>query len=320
MATPRQSGDDRGTPAICRRLRALREEFFGTRGRSQFARELGIGPSTYAHYETDRVPSAPLLLQASRITRTSLVWLISGDGPRAAADADVDRDSKVLEQIRQLLTERPELEKPLSRFVAGLSVQSATGSHSQAAAADHRRGLIPVLGSTAAGPARYWEELPTIAEGPAIDRRLETLLEHVRPRDHRDAETVTRIAAHEIGTGRVALVQYSTPDERGILEFLDAPGVKARHPAAVAWRIDGDSMSPRYSDGDFVLTSSDAPAVENQPCVARQRGQIGVNCKLFRRDGQDVLLIPINEQHPVQRVRATSLLWAWRVIGSVRIG
>jgi hypothetical protein len=54
--------------------------------------------------------------------------------------------------------------------------------------------------------------------------------------------------------------------------------------------------------------------------VARQTGQIGVNCKLYRAEGDDILLIPINEAYEMQRVPKVSINWAWRVLASVRLG
>lgn len=308
-------------PPICGRLKALRLEHFGERGQSRFARELGVGPSTYAHYETDRIPPAPLLLRACEATGASLTWLIAGVGsPRSDRRAGLDStQAGVLDQLEQLLIEHPELSGSVAVFVDALRSRISTEAALAVEPAVERRGLIPVVGSTAAGTARYWEELPDLNEGPGVDAQLELLLSGVMVSSQAKSDS-TSVEATPSQSERVALVQFATPDARGVLEFIDARGIKARFPRAVAWRIDGDSMSPRYRDGDLVITSPDAPAVEHQPCVARQRGQIGVNCKLFRREGDGVLLIPINEQHPVQRVPAGELQWAWRVVSSVRIG
>src|SRR5262249_25130369 len=87
----------------------------------------------------------------------------------------------------------------------------------------------------------------------------------------------------------------------------------------IAWRIDGSSMAPRYRDGDFVIVSPHLPAADGYPCVAHQRGQIGVNCKIFKREGADVVLIPINESSSLQRFNAGELVWAHRVLLSVRL-
>ena len=113
------------------------------------------------------------------------------------------------------------------------------------------------------------------------------------------------------------VIQLGSSDQ-GPLEFLVGSELKSRYPRAIAWRIDGDSMEPRYFHGDLVVTSDDVPPVEGQPCVVHQRGQIGVNCKVFHREGDTVLLIPINQRVEVQRVPIEEIVMASRVLFVVR--
>jgi SOS-response transcriptional repressor LexA len=47
-------------------------------------------------------------------------------------------------------------------------------------------------------------------------------------------------------------------------------------------------------------------------------GQIGVTCKLFRREGDTVHLVPINEQLSPQSFASDQLVWALRVFVRVR--
>lgn len=266
---------------ICQRLREVRIKHFGDRGRSKLCRMLGIQPSTYSLYEVHRAPPAELLVRVAQITGVSLEWLLSGQGMVTPVDSTTTR--KVPRR------------KPM-----------ATSGHA---------GWIPIVGSTAAGKARFWEELPSTHGGPEADARLERILEEYV------TQTELDMGATTIGfrASAVSLVQLSTPDERGFLEFLNAPDVRRKHPTAVAWRIDGESMSPRYRDGDLVVTSDKYPAVAGHPCVARQAGQIGVNCKIYQEADRDILLIPINEASAVQRFPRKQLMWAWRVLFSVRL-
>lgn len=297
------------------RLVIIRREFFGERGRSQFARELGIPLTSYIHYETDRTPPADVLVAAAQLTGTSLEWLLCGTGPqRHSSDEPV---AQLLNRLGEILHSAPELFSAVEDYVRLLDQKLPRSPvlpfHTSSASVS---SLIPVIGSTAAGLARFWEEVEADVGGQDADARLEQLLARQGQQTAGQGETMALPA----GTSEtVALVQYSQPDEQGILEFLDAVGLKARHPDAVAWRIDGDSMSPRYCDGDFVITSPQFPAVDMQPCVARQRGQIGVNCKLFHIRGETVLLIPINETSKIQHLAREQLLWAWRVLASVRL-
>ncbi len=268
--------------SICDRLRNVRVRHYGERGRSMLCRELGIAPSTYSLYEVSRVPPVDLLVRVAELTGVRIEWLLQGSGEPYPAD----RTSHV-----------PEAASSIS------------------AVAD----WIPIVGCTAAGTARYWEELTSSSGGAEADSLLEKKLADYVSRAGNRSNTPASLSS-TIGLDRaVSLVQFSTPDDHGFLEFLSASGVKSKYPRAVAWRIDGESMTPRYLDGDFVVTSLDHPAVPGHPCVARQKGQIGVNCKIYQVIDGNVLLIPINESCPTQRFSASKLMWAQRVLCSVRL-
>lgn len=277
-------------PQICQRLRTVRVRVYGDRGRSKLCRDLGIQPSTYALYEVDRVPPVELLVKVATLTGVRLEWLLTGKGN---------------ESIQEPVPEPAATDRP----------SRTSHKRPKPRVAD----WIPVVGSTAAGPARYWEELPATHGGPEADARLETILAEYADQISQDRQRLGDLSPAPDDGQTVSLVQFSTPDESGFLEFLNAPSVKRRYPRAVAWRIDGESMSPRYLDGDLVFTSADHPAAVGHPCVARQAGQIGVNCKLYQVESRDVLLIPINERSAIQRVPASQIQWAYRVLCSVRL-
>jgi transcriptional regulator with XRE-family HTH domain len=306
------------TPAVCQRMAEIRREHYGPRGRSRFARDLGLTPSTYGHYETDRLPPVDVLLKAARLTHTRLEWLISGAGERREA-GDSPRSSHaeaILDRLRVLLRDRPDLIPQVESYLVALEQfrrreQPAPRFSARPAADD----LVPVVGSTSAGTARFWRELPESRDGPLADARMEELLALCTGPT---AEAPARFGPG-VMTGPVSLVQLSRPDDRGLLEFVNAPQLKSRFRNCVAWRIDGASMEPRFLDGDLVVASPDAPAESGHPCIARQRGQLGVNCKVYQREGDEVLLIPVNEAYPVQRVPAEEIVWAWRVVASVRL-
>lgn len=299
----------------------IREQCYGSRGKSRFARDLGIGPSTYDRYERDRVPAADLLVRAARITGCRIEWLLTGAGPTAEPPAaDPPSIAAVVGRVRALLHRRPQLIGPLENFLDVLA-ESADRVDSPAAEIHHVEepadGLVPIIGSTAAGIARFWEELETATIGPQADARLEQILADY---EHQSVTSSGALrAADSKKPQSVSLVQHSRPGAGGFLEFLSGTRIRDQHPQAVAWRIDGDSMSPRYEDGDFVITSAAEPAVPGHPCVARQRGQIGVNCKLFQRHGDEIFLVPVNEKYPPQRFPAEQLQWAHRVLYSVRL-
>lgn len=306
---------------ISARLKDVRISTYGERGRSGFSRDLGIPVTSYLHYETDRLPPVDLIVKVAELTETSLIWLLTGQGPRTAPAPSKGQSQhlQVVADFEALLTDHPHLIPSAEEFVQLLTRMSQVERPALSPKSNplNLDALIPVIGSTAAGVARFWDELDLNSGGEEADSRLEKVLqEHTQREQTLKAEETS---AHGAGTNPIALIQLSRPDERGFLEFLSAAEIKAKYPGAVAWRIDGDSMFPRYRDGDFVITNSTEPAIEMHPCVARQRGQIGVNCKLFQCDGDEVSLIPVNESSPVQRFHRSQLMWAWRVLASVRL-
>ncbi|MFV0445890.1 MAG: S24 family peptidase [Planctomycetaceae bacterium] len=300
----------------------LRTLHYGLRGKAKFAQALGIRRSSYAHYEIDRVPPAEILLRAARVTRTRLEWLISGEGEASepVSSPTSQYADRLAARLRTILHAHPELIPQGEVFLGLLSQlhETVTGPAQRATQMLERPGLdhlVPIVGSTSAGTARYWHELPDSTDGPVADAQLESRIAQCTEPTVETAAQFGQTTAE----GVVSLVQLSEPDQRGVIEFLAAPEFKAAHPRCVAWRIDGDSMAPRYCDGDFVLTSPLAPAENGYACVARQAGQLGVNCKLFRQVEDTVWLIPVNANHPTQVLPRAEIVWAWRVLASVRV-
>lgn len=377
------------TVTICERLRRLRTDLFGERGKSKMARELGIRPSTYDRYERDRVPPADLLVKIAEVANVTLEWLVTGEGPRRPPQL-LDRDSHELaRQFEEAITIDPSLRpvaraflswledrrmrpdstpptfeppgsiastsstgtvtsqppiggsprEPSSRSDSGdaaagdsddsearqsgghLSPLSAPQSTSQGASRStpaetlDASQLIPIIGRTSAGVARYWRDL-TITSTRELDQAIGRLLD----RAANPAQLIPRPIEAEASTHSASAAQLLQIVDRdaGPLELLSVPELKGRFPRAVAWQIDGDSMEPRYFHGDIVVTSSDEPAVEGQPCVVRQVGQVGMSCKVFHRDGDEIVLIPINPRVEVQRVPRQSVQSAHRVLFVVR--
>ncbi|MEZ6067539.1 MAG: S24 family peptidase [Planctomycetaceae bacterium] len=306
--------------AICDRLAELRELHFGHRGRARFARELGISPTTYALYEQDRVPPAELLWRAAELTGTRLEWLVAGIGPREATIASKTEPlaTDLAEQLHDLLTRRPDLWPLAERMLEQLRQAERDGGgrlpDSPVLAHQRRSELIPLVGSTSAGRAHFWSELDEAGDGLLADARLEPMLQRCLDRP---AEAASQVTSSD--GSQVSLVQWSRPDDNGILEFLAAGAIRERYPRCVAWRIDGQSMFPVMPTGTWSSHHPMRPADDGHPCVIRQRGQLGVSCKLLRREGDDYVLIPVNEQYPVQRIPTREVEWAWRVVASVRL-
>ena len=304
-------------PDICRRIAQIRLELTGQRGKSSFCKMLGISPSTYEYYESSRVPPAEVLVKIADTAGVDLRWLLTGESHPAAR---VPADHPALQRAAKMLADHPDAAAPLAAFLDILAASLKFPPKSPPTEAPAvtpvppagKDTWIPVLGRSAAGVAAFWAS-PEDARGVT---KLEQIVErHARKARH--AAPAAAALADEPAQP-VQIVTLNKPDADDVVEFIAAGILRARWPDAFALRIDGDSMSPDIRHGDLVILSPSAPAAEGKPAVAQLADQIGVTCKLFRREGETVHLVPVNEQYAPQRFPASRLAWALRVLARVR--
>jgi len=326
-------------PEICRRIAQVRLEVSGPRGKSAFAKKLGLSPSTYDYYESTRIPPADVLMKIADVADLDLNWLLTGHfGPDAVA-----ADHPVLQRAAAMLADRPNAAAPLAAFVdiLGASLRfpaksAAQGGRDNRAAENAEPGepeidaraplrmveyegaagpaasWIPVLGRSAAGVPHFWADSD---EAAGVTTLGELIARHARgtPRRVRSAT-----AATEDQEAAVQIITVTEPDGPEVVSFVAAAGIKAHHADAFALRIDGDSMAPDIRHGDLVVLSPSVEAADGRPAVVQLAGQIGVTCKLFRREGETVHLVPIAEHLAPQTFGAEQFSWALRVLARVR--
>ena len=314
--------------SICARIVALRTDFSGPRGRADFARTLDLSPSTYNYYENSRVPPVDVLIRIAEITGARLEWLILGEEPRYGPAEKSGQNSPIgpiQAEVADLLGASPNLAPTLRAFlctlrdVAEMKQAVARVPSLQAKVALKPRELVPIIGYTAASPVHFWEELDREPVASDIYQKIEQFVSGREVSQRISAEVAESEDAEALESGTVALVQLSAPDDRGVVEFLDAPAIRSRHPDALAWRIDGDSMSPRFQHGDLVVARTGVPARNDHPCIARLQGQIGVVCKVYEEQNGRVRLVSVNEAFPTQEFPREQLDWALEVLWSVRV-
>ncbi|MEE9294501.1 MAG: LexA family transcriptional regulator [Phycisphaerae bacterium] len=317
------------TPAVelTDRIREVRISAFGERGRAQFARALGVSPSTYNYYERGRVPPMPLLLKISEVGGVDLPWLLTGQFPEGRSGGGLSAEhARILARMSVVLPRRAEAAAALNAVIDLLESQpqapagtaEAPGRESPRRATPGSSSRIPVLGRTAAGVPQFWRRsqpsfdlLRSAIVGATAcgDARAATLAEP-------DEEASADLDEH------VHVVQLAKPVKVGelhITDFVDAPMLRDRWADAFALRIDGDSMYPSLSHGDLVILSPREPARPGRAAVVQLRNQIGVTCKLFYTDKTHVRLIPINERFEATRHALKELAWALAVLYRVRI-
>jgi len=319
---PESTGAD-----ICKRIGEVRTELTGPRGRATFAQMLGIPSSTYQNYEVSRVPPAPVLVRIADVAGVDLRWLLTG---RSEGQTKIPAGHPVLQRAANMLARCGDAAKPLEAFLdileASLSLPAKAAAQTAGPQRQSRpaeapqgpgeaaRGWIPVLGRTAAGVPHFWSA-DADAQGTKM---LQELIERHARRADRSSAPASAAIEQQARDCAVQIITLPAPAEGEAAEFIAASSIKARHGDAFALRIDGDSMSPEIRHGDLVVLSPSAPAADGKCAVVQLARQIGVTCKLYRREGQNAHLIPVNEAYSPQTHPAGKVVWALRVLARVR--
>jgi len=384
---------------VCGRIAQVRTEVAGPRGKSSFAKQLGISPSTYDYYESTRIPPATVLVRIADVAGVDLRWLLTGRGGSSPAGAG----HPVVRRAAELLDGCPSAAQPLAAFLellegtmafpagaagehtgqtkdaerpdfakvspakqaarpaegaaaiadggqppgkqaardkkaegqvqsglaaprsAGGAIPAGTTGNGRDVSADMESGetgaealqqegaWIPILGRTAAGLPQFWADAESAEE-------VLTLRQIVARRADRSAARVSAAQTAELGgpTEAGAIVTLPDPQGEDVSEFVVAGALRDRFADAFALRVDGSSMAPDIRHGDLVILSPSAPAVDGRPAVVQLTGQIGVTCKLYRREAQTVHLVPLEESLSPVSVPAEQVTWALRVLARVR--
>lgn len=135
---------------VCRRVAQVRREYAGARGKSRFARELGIPASTYDYYEADRTPPAEVLVEISRVADVDLRWLLTGEVGSA-----VVADHPVLQRAARLIGRNSDAIEPLAAFLDILEGTLVFPDKPSSVA--EQGGLAVVRGGEGAGEAERAE-------------------------------------------------------------------------------------------------------------------------------------------------------------------
>ncbi len=306
---------------IIERVKFLRNQYAGPRGKSKFAHALGISASTYSYYENDRIPPIEVLLKICQVTGADLQWLITGE--KAEKKFPSGPNTALMQKIDELLEQNPDLAQTVSAFVELLDEKKAFDKPKTPKAVTRdaaRPAWIPVLGRTAAGMLHFWDT-EILPDSQTIVTKLEQLV-----KKHTESEIVdstngtVSIDLHVkpllagLKQHHANLIQVGGEHAQDIVEFVQCEEIFQLFPDSFALQVDGDSMSPRINDGDIVILSPSVPAAQGHAAVARLANQIGVTCKLIRTTDSDIHLIPINERYETKVVPRKDLLRALAVL------
>lgn len=311
----RNTGQKTSQKEISSRIAQVRVEVAGPRGKSSFAKSLDLSPSTYDYYESTRMPPADVLVRIAEVAEVDLNWLLTGQ----SGDREIPVNHPVLRRAAAMLAEKPDAAAPLAAFVELLAASlqfpsnddSPETTPAEAPIADPKASWIPILGRSAAGLPQFWSDQDH-ATG------VTTLDDLIRRSESNPVRQVSRATvATETDQSIVELITLNEPDQADVVSFVAAESIKSTYSDAFALRIDGDSMHPDIRHGDLVILSPSAGAVDGKPAVVQLAGQIGVTCKLFRRDRGAIHLVPINAELTPQTYDDKDLVWAFRVLARV---
>lgn len=83
MSTRKPSTDVKQVKrTLSERLAEIRSEKFGTQGKAEMARRLGIPPRSWYNYEGGVTVPAEVLLKTIELTAVEPLWLLHGTGPK----------------------------------------------------------------------------------------------------------------------------------------------------------------------------------------------------------------------------------------------
>jgi len=309
--------------SIVARIRQLRQEHAGKRGKAIFAKALGLSPSTYNYYEKDRLPPINVLWSICRTTGADLQWLLTGE--KAVSVGNDAIPDPLHQKIVQCLRHDPNAAVVLQSFLDLLLRKSTMEKEvSPEAVPDETspRHWLPILGRTAAGFIQFWQDegdkLPGITElSELIDRHKQS--SHRRLPAGRISHDAAQLPLPAIADSAASLIQLTEVNEEGICEFIDCYVIADRYPGSFGLRVDGDSMAPRLCEGDIVILHPDMPARDGMTAVVKLRDQIGTSCKIVRFDGDRVHLIASSERYDTKIYPQEQISWALAVLWRIRL-
>jgi len=312
--------------ALIERVILLRKQFSGSRGKSKFARALGISASTYSYYEDNRVPPVEILIKLCEATGADLEWLLTGKSTEKKFA--IGPNTELLQKLNDLFTNNPELTEAVLAFIELLCEKKGIEQEfypKTPPTKPERPGWIPVLGRTAAGIVHFWDQTFLPEPKQAITELDELVKKHIGKTILGSVDCTVSLdlqAQHlieNIRDKKVNLIKVGGLEQEQITEFVQCEDIHKLFPDSFALQIDGNSMSPRINDSDIVILSPSVSAAQGQIVIARVANQIGVTCKLIRTTENEVHLIPINERYETKVVAKKDLLWALAVLCHISV-
>ncbi|MFH1422552.1 MAG: XRE family transcriptional regulator [Planctomycetota bacterium] len=114
-------------------------------------------------------------------------------------------------------------------------------------------------------------------------------------------------------TAAGAPTSYESPYPVGYADEYIEVSSEIGDPHAFALRIKGDSMEPRFFNGDVVIICPSWQVKENKPVVIKFNDD-EVTCKIFSRFGDTVILSSLNPRHVPRICKQEDIIWIYPVV------
>ena len=100
-------------------------------------------------------------------------------------------------------------------------------------------------------------------------------------------------------------------------EYVRCPDV--HDPQAFAARVVGDSMAPKYTEGDIVIFAPNTPAADGDDCFIRFADDWSTTFKQYRADeGGKIRLVARNEKYPPETYEPERVSGLWPAVMRVQ--
>ena len=97
-------------------------------------------------------------------------------------------------------------------------------------------------------------------------------------------------------------------------DWQDTVPTECRDTKAFAVRLEGDSMEPRYLEGDLLIVQPSEECYSGCLAVLKMTND-GILFRRIEKRGQDFRLVPLNPQYGVEEISGECITWIYPVWG-----
>ncbi|MBU0640819.1 MAG: helix-turn-helix domain-containing protein [Planctomycetes bacterium] len=299
--------------ALGERIRELRRRQFGPRGKSEFARRLGVPVAEYERYERGVLPAAETMVRMCEVTGEDLQWLLTGVAARSTVviSGTRHRHQALLTKLATMLDEEPTLASPLEAFVdlltEGRRVQQDTTPALPCTVAGELIAIYAVdevpdaLPAPDSGPDGGPGRLPVLVDDGAVTARETMVLSVPATRDGGQATRTLDIVTIRCSDGQTR-------------RFAHGPELARALPTAFGVRLADDTMQPMFEAGDIVVVAAGGGPHVGRPALLKLAGEEAARCRIWLGESEAEVRLGCLATWEDERADRSQLRWALEVL------